>query len=297
MSKRNALNLGLLAVVAVLGLIVWLQPGHKPPAAPPTLTALKPSEVHTIRIERQQGKTIELAKVDDQWRMKAPIDARANDWRVQSLLRVTQNHSLGANPVKGLDLAQYGLDKPAARLFLDKLEIDFGTTTPLGNRRYVRIGNTIHLIDDVAYYHLLGSYTGFVSYRLLPDPAKIERVALPGLTLVMRNGDWRPQPRPVHYSADALTQLVDAWRYASALSVEPYTPAKGKSTDTGEIRIQLAQRQKPLVFRIVARKPDLILARPDLGIEYHLPKDQAKALLTLTGAPEGEKEAPAPSKP
>ena len=197
--------------------------------------------------------------------------------------------------MKGLDLAQYGLDKPAARLFLDKLEIDFGTTTPLGNRRYVRIGNTIHLIDDVAYYHLLGSYTGFISYRLLPDPANIEALTLPKLKLVMHNGDWQPQPRPAHYSADALTRLVDAWRYASALSVSPYTPAKGAGTD--EIRIRLAQRKKPLVFRIVARKPDLILARQDLGIEYHLPKDQAKAMLTLTGAPEGEQEAPAPSKP
>ena len=83
MHSRNALNRGRFAAVTVLGLVAWLQPGHKPPAAPPTLTAIKPHDVHTIRIERRQGKTIELAKVDGQWRMRAPIDARVNDWRAE----------------------------------------------------------------------------------------------------------------------------------------------------------------------------------------------------------------------
>lgn len=297
MNKRNALNLGLLVAVVALGLVVWLDPGHKAPPPPPKLTGLTPAQVQTIRIERRTGKTIELRKVDGHWRMEAPIKVAANDWRVQSLLRVAQNRSLGANPVSGPDLAKYGLDKPAARLFLDRTEIDFGDTTPFKDRRYVRIGKIVHVIPDVAYYHLVGRYTGFVSPQPLPPQARIDKLELPKLTLTLdHNGNWQPQPKPAHYSADALTHLADAWRYASALNVTPYTAGKAKGAGGNErVSVHLAGRQAPVVFLIVARKPELLLARPDLGIEYHLPKNEAKAMFSLTAAPAG-KEAPAPAK-
>jgi len=282
MNKRNALNLGLLAGVVALGLITWLEPGHKPKPKPPKLTALKPAQVQDIRIVRAKGKDIALKRVDDGWQMQAPVTAPANDWQVQSLLRVAKTESLSATPASGLDLATYGLDKPAARLYLNKLELDFGNRTPLDDRRYVLIGNTIHTIQDVAYYHLIGRYTRYIDTRLLPQHAKIEGLTLPGMKLTLDKGKWELQPKPARYSADAVSRLVEAWQYASGLSVAPYTKVKHGAKKDEEVQVRLAGEKAPLVFRIVARKPDLILARPDLGIEYHLPQDQAKKMMTLT---------------
>lgn len=297
MNKRNVLNLVLLVGVAVLGLVAWLEPGHKPPPKPPKLTALTPGKVQTIRIVRNKGKAIELKRVGDGWQMQAPIAAPANDWQVQSLLRVAQTQSLGEMSASGLDLAEYGLDKPAARLFLDKLELDFGNNTPIDNRRYVLIGNTVHTIQDVTYYHLIGRYTGFVSPRLLPQHARIEGLELPDIKLTLTDGKWEPQPKPAHYSADDVTRMIDAWSYASSLSVNPYDVLKVKpGAKPQEVQVRLAGHKEPVVFRIVARTPDLILARPDLGIEYHLPKDQAKDMLTLSGKAAAKKPA-APAKP
>ena len=56
---------------------------------------------------------------------------------------------------------------------------------------------------------------------------------------------------------------------------------------------------KPVVLRLVTRTPDLILARPDWGIQYQLPGSEADSLFTLPQpAPEPAAEpaggAPAP---
>jgi hypothetical protein len=45
---------------------------------------------------------------------------------------------------------------------------------------------------------------------------------------------------------------------------------------------------EPVVFHIVAREPDLVLARPDWGIQYHLAGDVGAKLLEL---PESAAEA------
>lgn len=284
MNKRNLLNLALLGTVAALALVAWLEPGHKPPAEPPKLTDLTPKQVHKIRIERREGKTVVLQRQGETWQMIEPVAAPANSFRIDSMLRVTENKSLGHNPVAGLDLAKYGLDKPVVRLFLDDTEIDFGDSTPLDNRRYVRIGNTVHLIKDIAYYHLIGRYTSFVSLRLLQPQQKVQALELPGLRMSLRDGNWEPDPKPEHYSADAATALIEAWQNAQAIEVRPYDEKTSKPV-SGEIRVHLQGEEKPLQLLITARSPDLVLVRPDLGLEYHLAQSQSDELLTLKSEP------------
>ena len=295
MTKRNLLNLALLAAVLLLALLAWLEPGHKAPAEPPKLTDLTPNQVHKIRIERREGKTVVLERNADGWRMLEPVAAPANGFRIDSLLRVTENKSLGRNPIDGLDLAKYGLAKPAVRLFLDDTEIDFGDATPLDNRRYVLIGKSVHLIKDIAYYHLIGRYTSFISQRLLQPQQKIQALELPGLRLAEHEGNWEPDPKPAHYSADATTKLIDAWQNAQAIEVRPYDEKTSKPV-SGEIRIHLQGQEQPLQLLITERSPDLVLVRPDLGLEYHLEEHQGAELLALKSEPEPAAPA-APAKP
>lgn len=285
LAKRHLLNLALLLGALGLGLIAWLEPGHTPPPQPENLTTVSASQVQKIRIERREGRTVVLERVAGHWRMREPVDAPASEFRIESLLRITEHKSLGRNPVAGLDLARYGLDKPAVRLFLDDAELEFGDSTPLDSRRYLRLGDSVHLIKDVAYYHLIGPWTGFLSLRLLPEEAQLTRLELPGLDLALQDGQWQVTPMPESYSADSGARLIDAWRTLQAIEVRPYAAEEPEGVNIEQVRLHLAGSDEPLVFQLTARTPDLVLARPDLGVAYHLPASRAADLLDLPQPP------------
>jgi hypothetical protein len=46
--------------------------------------------------------------------------------------------------------------------------------------------------------------------------------------------------------------------------------------------IGLKGGQSPLQYEIITRKPELILARPEIGMQFYLESDQAQRLLTLS---------------
>jgi len=276
MNKRNGLNLVLLLIVVALALVAWLEPGKKPPPPPVHLTDLKPAQVTTIRVEQPGTAPMVLKRHGKRWRMTAPVAIAANDARVQQLLQLTTADSLGHDPIAGLDLKQYGLAKPKIKLFFNETEIDFGSETPLDHRRYVRVGTTLHRIFDANYYVLTGGFTNYLSTRLLPEGSEITALKLPDLTLTQKAGHWTPQPKPANFSADQVAKLLRNWRYADALSARPYHG----SANGPAIEIQF-KNHKPLHFIVLARDPDLLLARPDLHLRYDLPSEQAKTLLTL----------------
>ncbi|MDE2089529.1 MAG: hypothetical protein KGJ12_05870, partial [Gammaproteobacteria bacterium] len=89
-SARALLNLALLLLVAVLATFVALHPSKKKPP-PPRLTSLAPDQIKSIRIERHGHAAITLAKqAGGHWRIRAPIDAAANDFRINNLLRLAR---------------------------------------------------------------------------------------------------------------------------------------------------------------------------------------------------------------
>lgn len=275
MNKRNLLNLVLLLAVAALALLAWLEPGKEETPAPPKLTALEAAQVERIRIERAAGELV-LERRDGHWQLTTPVVAPANSVRTDAILSIAGMESLRSQPVEGLDLAAYGLAEPAVRLFLNDTRIDFGKATPLDQRRYVRVGDTLHLIPDLRYYQLIGGWNTYVDLQLLEDGSQLERLELPQLTLVNEGGSWRPEPAPEHWSADAASALVYHWQHAQAMEVREHQQADGP-----EVRLYLHGRDAPLRFVIAAREPDLVLQRPDLGLAWHLTPERAAELLEL----------------
>lgn len=286
MNKRNLLNLVLLLVVAGLALLAWLEPGKEEAPAPVKLTALEAATIERIRIERPAGE-LELARRDGRWQLSTPASAPANSVRTDAILSIAGMESLRSQPVAGLDLAAYGLAEPAVRLFLDDTRIDFGNATPLDQRRYVRVGDTLHLIPDLRYYQLIGGWNTYVDLQLLEEGSQLERLELPQLTLVNDDGSWRPEPVPEHWSADAASALVYTWQHAQAMEVREHKEA----AEGEEVRLYLRGRDAPLRFVIAAREPDLVLQRPDLGLAWHLVPERAAELLELTPPAEAEAEA------
>lgn len=89
---------------------------------------------------------------------------------------------------------------------------------------------------------------------------------------------------------DAINTLAQEWMAAQALQVKLYS-APGSQDEAAEI-ITLRQGAEQLRFLIVSRTPELILARPEIGIQYHLPQDAAQRLLMLPAAGPADKSSP-----
>ena len=278
LSTRGLLNVLLLAAVLGLVLIALYQPGIKPALPPVKLTSLSPEQVQRIRIERSGKPVIVLTKEQGHWRITAPLTLPADDTRVASLLRLLQDTSQARFPAKPADLAKYKLERPALTVTFGDLPVSFGDTDPINGRRYVRIGDTVHLVTDMYYYQLDADPSAFVSPQLLPDKAQISTLALPDVTLQRdAQGHWSLHPERAHLSADAIQNLLDAWRNTRALWVKPYA----QGTPLGSITVHLDAPAPDLHFDIMSKQPELVLARPDIGMQYHLSAESGAALLEL----------------
>lgn len=277
MRSRLLLNLVLLAAVTVLGAIAILEPGLDKEDAPESITALEVNDIAGLRVERSDGSAVAFARRDGTWWMVEPIEIPASDYRVQSVLNITRAHSLAHYDAAAVDLGRIGLDPPEVRVIYNAdTVLAFGAQTPMDHRRYVRSGDTVHLISGSGYYHLVGQYPTFVDTALLPPGARIVALHLPELTLAQREQGWAVSPQPENFSMDAVNALLEHWRYTRALDVLRHEPRRSR----GSVRVVLADGNT-ITFAIMARNPELVLARPELGLEYRLTAEAADRLLAL----------------
>lgn len=290
MSTRNWLNLALLGGVALLLLVVVYQPGLHKAQPLPRITALVPAHITHLRIERDGAAPIALERKAQDWIMTAPVRMPANAFRVETVLQLAQAESHARLDAATLRLAEFQLDPPRARLWLDDVELAFGAAEPLSGRRYVRVGDSVHLISDTVYFDLIGEFTAFADSALLAPDSRLTQLDLPAMRLVrLHEGGWMQAPNRAQVppepevSMDMINALLDAWRHARAIQVRPYAaPADRSVVLDNVIFIHLEGAEQPLRFDIVSRAPELVLARADLGVEYHLPAASARKLFSLS---------------
>ncbi|MGE0370421.1 MAG: DUF4340 domain-containing protein [Gammaproteobacteria bacterium] len=276
MNARNVLNLGLLGLAAALAALVFWEPGIEVPAEHPRLTALSPADVEHVVIRTQRSDEIRLDKDQGVWMMRAPVAAHANEFRIEALLGIARADSRAQFDAGTLDLAKFHLDAPVALLRLNDVELAFGDSEPLDNRRYVRNGATVHLIDGDYFYRLQADFPTFVSNRLLPSPAAPGRVSLPEFSVTRAEGGWTLAPAAQQPSMDALNEFVDAWRQAQAVELDRYAGEPSR----GLIKVSYDSGAAPIEFLLLEAEPELVLARADLGLRYHLTPEQARRLLS-----------------
>lgn len=276
MGKRTLLNLWLAAALVVLVWVVWQEPGHDTSPATIKLTRLNPATITKVVITRG-NQSLVLTRHDSTWELQQPIKITANASRVENLLHLAEAESLARFSAAGRDLVQYGLRDPEVRLRLDDTELLIGSATPLDQRRYVQVGDTIHLIADSFTYDLTSDAADYVSRDLLPRGAKIVAIDLPGGKLSRdEKGAWTLTPAASGIAPDVLQKLVDEWINAQAIRVATYDRRPAQGT----VNIVLEGEPQPLHYAIVTRQPELILARPDLGVQYSLVAEQAERLLS-----------------
>jgi len=286
MKSRLILNLALLIVIAVLAAVAFFEPGKKKPETTPLASV---DENALTAITLQNKDTITFEKRNGHWHLSKPFSAPANDIRIRQLIGIAEANSEAQYPVKAEELAKFELDKPKATLILDATTMNFGGSDPINMRRYVQIGDTLHLVNDDFFHHLTASATDYVDKKLLPEDAKIKEIFIPGLKASLgQDGKWTLEP-PAEPN-QSISDLLNAWNTARAIDVK-----RAEQPPQGDvIRIALAEGS-PVEFYIAQREPDLLLVRPDLGLQYEVTGNAAKQLLSLQ-KPELKAEEPKPAQ-
>ncbi len=274
MSSRTWVNLILLGLTVILALAVTFKPDQESEPAM-TVTDLEPTEITQITIQRLAKAEIRLVRQDSGWRLKAPIEIAANQIQVNTLLQLARKESLARYSVKELDLTVYGLKPVLSNIMLNSIDINIGAPNPVTGRRYLKIDDSVHLIDDDLYDIYFTEAASYAATRLLPLRHEIRRLSLPGLELSKTSSNhWEVSSADRGTPSKEPRIVVENWQNASAHWVQTYDGAE----TLAEVTVTLMDGQV-LHFIATAIQPQLVLARPELQLQYHLSADRSVHLL------------------
>jgi hypothetical protein len=286
MLSRTILNITLLALVVLLAIYIYAPDQEEQQARGDRhIAQLAPGDIDRISIRHNQRR-IQLDKQGGVWHMLKPVSISANSFRIDTLLKMLEGTSHASYPVNSLELEKYGLSEPATSISFNDITIDFGIVNPVNNYRYVRSGNMVHLIDD-HFYPLVSSQAGtLIARELLGNKAEIEKLQLPQRTLYRDEKNfWQSSD---NLGPDAINEILDNWKNSQAFGVHNYM----QRAPLAEISILLAGNNQPVRFYVTDTDPWLIIARPDLDIEYHFNLEFYERLLgpgaTATATESGE---------
>lgn len=280
MHRRTLLNLLLIAAAVLLTALLWLDREAAPEPEP--LTKLSRDAITEVRIDYPDALDLHLVRGAGGWRMTAPIAARLEDSEVMQILRLAEADVHRKYPGGELDPARIGLDEPPYTVTFAtddgrRARIELGGQSALEGNRYARVGDTVHLIAEPNMRALDAEYSNLIARDLLAEDAEIEKLELPGATLTPTgNGGWTVSPESADRGADAAQRTLRAWHAARAMWLKPADDREAVS----RVRIHLAGggvRE----LAVVARKPQLILRDPALGVHYHVAANEAGPLLDM----------------
>lgn len=288
MKPRKLLNLVLSLVLAGLVLLVIYEPGKETPQSVTRLTGLEPAQVTDIVIEQPQQASIILNRDGNGWLMQQPLSVSAHREIIEQILGLATATSHSQYDASEADLALFKLNNPDLTITLNDTRLSFGTTDALQGFRYVLINERVHLITDRYTHMVRNKSTALISPSLFPDTTLFSRLVLPGLTLQKGEHGWSTRPENHFHSADQVQSLLDEWRYARALQVRMVTEESQQEMDTASVspsHIEIETGSGALTrFKLISNDDEVILVRPDLGLQYFFNRQTGDRLLGLTGS-------------
>ena len=293
MKSRWLTNLLLFTAVVALSLVARYEPGLDKPQEL-RLTPLAAADITHIELQRPVRERLIMNRDDDgRWWLAREPRLPAEPHQIQALTRLAEQRVTRRYDASELELSRLELDPPRASLTLNDTRIDFGGLEPLENLRYLRVGNQVSLVPDIYMYLVEARYTNFVRRRLLPPGTRIQRLRLPEIELLRGDKGWVAKPER-GLSGDTLQQFIDDWQNAAAINIR-----EAAEKTTGEpIELELSDGSR-LTLVLAAREPELVLVRPDLGLEYRLGsaatrllRPQAPGSAPETGTESASKPAP-----
>ncbi len=240
-----------------------------------TLSPLRPAEVESMEIQTAD-ESIALRRLGQAWSLEAPIQWPANQINVARLLEIVDTPIESSLPADEIDLSTLGLEFPRARLRLNQQSILFGETNNIGQRRYVMIDSTVYLLPDNHLPFISQGLAGLVDRRLLPRSLALRSLSLPDFELT-RDGNDGWQADDDRLDEERLAELVADWQGLEAARVQPY---RAGATPREKIIARL-EDQRELEFFLMSIEPEIVIANPELGLQYHFGDEFYYRLIAL----------------
>ena len=284
MSRAARLNAALAVIVVALGSYFYFRPARD--AAPEyPLSALTARDARSVTIERAGTAPVVLEKRQDGWFLTAPLAARADEARMQQVLAIVEARSAHRLPAR--ERRQFGLEPPQARVIVDGQVFGFGRVNETTREQYVMAGDAVYAVHPGYGSALPARPTDAASRQLFDSREVPARIESRQFVLAEQNGRWTLAPGGRDLSQDDLIRWVEEWRFAAALRVTPRSAAPARD----EIRIGL-KNGGAFTVGVLAREPELVLARSDEKLQYHFRAELAQRLLS----PPAVRDEPAAKK-
>jgi hypothetical protein len=271
----NGLLILLIAVLATLGYRLEVVPA---PPSKPAQAGFDTAAVERIEV-RTANDQLALQRHRSGWRLAAPLRWPADRANVERLFRIVDTGAATPLQEAAIDLVRFGLDEPAAQLQLGQISVRFGSVNNIGERRYTLIDSALYLLPDVHLPLIQQGISGFIDRRLLPPDFEITALSLPGLELRRdADGAWLAGERR-DPSTETLAALVASWQQLAATRIGSYQDPRAP---TGRIVARLADGER-IELLLLATDPEIVIANPALGLQYHLLGEHYERLFSLPG--------------
>lgn len=255
----------------------WLgQPITDPKEQTDSILNTQSQDINYIKIETKDF-TIQFNKQDNRWFITSPIKWAASDINLERLISLTKLIPHSSLPSSEIDISTLGLRFPKSVITLNNDAIVFGDTNKIGSRRYIMVNNMVHLVEDNHLPISSTGLTGLIAKTLLPQSLKLNELKLPQFTLSKtESASWSVDKTFDGYSADQSNQLIAHWQTLESTKIKPYdkknTPLKKIIASTDNAKIE---------FFLMSIQPEIIIARADLGVQYHYPNSFYYDLFSL----------------
>jgi len=276
MKNRLWLNVALLAAVAVLALFAYFKPHKGEPEH--RLSALKAAGVGKIRIEIAGSPPLALERTGPDWRLTAPVAARADSFQTQRLLAILEATSKDRLPAAGL--ARFDLNEPYARVTIDQQTFSFGAVNPVSREQYVLTQDGVYLVPLQYGAALPKNALQMMSRQLFAADEAPAAFEFTEFSLAQQDGKWVMSPAAADMSQDDINRWIDEWRLATALAVQ----AADNRRPIATIKVRLKNRST-VMLAVLQSEPELTLARSDQpSFAYQFAGETAKRLLAPPAA-------------
>ncbi len=238
------------------------------------LTNLNPEDIKHIKIELVD-ESITLEKQGSNWQIIHPINWFANNIAAERLATLASIEPQSKLAMSQIDLSTLGLRIPKAVVSLDDKSIFFGDINQIGNRRYVLLDPNVYLISDIHHAFVSQGISGLIDNRLLPSKQEITRLSFKGFELSKTGNGWE-STKP-NGDSKRNKQLVSNWQSLQASKISTYD----NSLTPSQKVVVTNDNDKNIEFYVLAIQPELIIAHPDLNLQYHFAEKHYYDLLSF----------------
>ncbi|MDH5356302.1 MAG: DUF4340 domain-containing protein [Gammaproteobacteria bacterium] len=274
-SRRWLINYVLLLLIIVftyIGNRYEVQTGYQPKNR---ISTLKPQEIEKVSIQTADH-TLRLSKVGGSWQIDAPILWVANNIAVERIINIINSETDSRLPGSEIDLSALGLQFPKAILKLNNTDFVFGDTNNIGERRYLLTEDTVFLLADRHLPFMMQGITGFVERRLMPRSIPLQSLDLGSFRLTQSDSQNWLSNNPDH-SGVQISELINNWQTLEAKHLQNYNAQKTPRQKF----IATLDNGGQIELHLMTITPDIVIARPDLGLQYHFDAQHYYGLVTI----------------